>query len=121
VLSVNEQTFREEVLESQVPVLVNFWAPWCGLCRVLNPLLLQLQNEWGDHIKLVEVNPDTNFKLANSYRITSLPTLLLFQEGEIHHRFDTFKGRDDLRLTLQNLVAALVKPNSLSEVAEVKS
>lgn len=120
MLSVNERTFGKEVLEAKVPVLVNFWAPWCGLCRVLNPLLLQLQNDWGEQVKLVEINPDKNFKLANSYRITSLPTLLLFEGGEVHHRFDTFRGREDLRLTLQSLVGALVKPATLSEVVELK-
>jgi thioredoxin 1 len=119
VLSVNERTFEKEVLESSVPVLVNFGAPWCGLCRVLNPLLAQLQAESGDQFKLVEINPDKSLKLASNYRITSLPTLLVFENGKIHHRLDAFKGREDLRLALQNLVASVVQSQSLSSMSKL--
>ena len=119
MLSVNERTFEKEVLESPVPVLVNFWAPWCGLCRVLNPLLAQLQAESGDQIKLVEINPDKSLKLANNYQITSLPTLLVFENGKIHHRFDAFKGREDLRLAIQNLVASVSQSQPVSSVSDL--
>jgi thioredoxin 1 len=96
-LSVNESNFSKEVLESSIPVLINFWAPWCGLCRLMNPMLNQLQAEWGGQIKLVTINADENFKLANSYRLTTLPTLLLVEGDNVLYRFDHFATRDDIR------------------------
>ncbi len=104
VLSVSERTFSEEVLTAPVPVLVHFWAPWCGVCRLLNPMLTRIQSEWGDRIKLVGINADENLKLANTYRLKTLPTILLFEDGQVLHRLDEFKGRDELRLALEKVV-----------------
>ncbi|HEY9804333.1 MAG TPA: thioredoxin domain-containing protein [Leptolyngbyaceae cyanobacterium] len=103
VLSVSERTFTQEVLESPVPVLVNFEAPWCGLCRIIHPLLFQFQSQCGEQIKLVRVNADDNFKLSNTYRLKSLPTLLLIENGIVRHRLESFRGRDDLRLALEEI------------------
>ena len=103
VLSVSERTFNQEVLQSPIPVLVNFEAPWCGLCRIIHPLLLQFSAEAGEQIKLVGVNADNNFKLANTYRLTSLPTLLLIENGMIQHRLEGFSGKEDLRLALEEI------------------
>ncbi|MFN6517901.1 MAG: thioredoxin family protein [Nostoc sp. CreGUA01] len=103
VLSVSERTFTQEVLESPIPVLVNFEAPWCGLCRIIHPLLLQFQAQCGDEIKLVVVNADQNFKLSNTYRLKSLPTLLLIENGSIRQRLEGFRGREDLRLALEDI------------------
>ncbi|MBN3898368.1 MAG: thioredoxin domain-containing protein [Nostoc sp.] len=106
VLSVSERTFTQEVLESPIPVLVNFEAPWCGLCRVIHPLLLQFQAQCGEEIKLVGVNADQNFKLSTTYRLKSLPTLLLIQNGNVRHRLESFRGREDLRLALEDIKAS---------------
>jgi len=106
VLSVNERTFSQEVLESPTPVLVHFWAPWCGLCRMINPLLMGFKSEWGDQVKLVGINADENLKLANAYRLTTLPTLILFEEGKVVYRIDSFHGREDLRRALENIRGA---------------
>ncbi|MEA5502576.1 thioredoxin family protein [Halotia wernerae UHCC 0503] len=103
VLSVSERTFTQEVLESPVPVLVNFEAPWCGLCRIIHPLLLQFQAQCSEQIKLVGVNADDNFKLANTYRLKSLPTLLLVDNGIVQRRLEGFRGREDLRLALEEI------------------
>ncbi|MEH2321305.1 thioredoxin family protein [Nostoc sp.] len=106
VLSVSERTFTQEVLESPIPVLVNFEAPWCGLCRIIHPLLLEFQAECGEEIKLVGVNADQNFKLSTTYRLKSLPTLLLIENGTIRHRLESFRGREDLRLALEEIKAS---------------
>lgn len=103
-LSVNEQTFKREVLESSVPVLVNFWAPWCGLCRMITPLLNHFQSEWEGHIRLVDINADENLRLANQYRLTTLPTLLFVEKGEVFQRLDSFRGKEDLRLALETFM-----------------
>lgn len=101
VFSVSERTFNQEVLASPVPVLVYFEAPWCALCRVIHPLLLQFQAQCGDEIKLAGVNADQNFKLSNTYRLKSLPTLLLIEKGIVKQRLEGFCGRDDLRQALE--------------------
>ncbi|MEA5621385.1 thioredoxin family protein [Nostoc sp. UHCC 0251] len=106
VLSVSERTFTQEVLESPIPVLVNFEAPWCGLCRIIHPLLLQFQAQCGEEIKLVGVNADQNFKLSTTYRLKSLPTLLLIENGTVRHRLEGFRGREDLRLALEDIKAS---------------
>lgn len=111
VLSVSERTFTQEVLESPIPVLVNFEAPWCGLCRVIHPLLLQFQAECGGEIKLVGVNADQNFKLSNTYRLKSLPTLLLIDNGNVRQRLESFRGRDDLLIALDEIKASYTKLN----------
>ena len=103
VLSVSERTFTKEVLESQVPVLVNFEAPWCGLCHIIKPLLLQFKSQCGEEIKLVEVNADNNFKLSTTYRLTSLPTLLLIEKGVVRKRLEGFSGREDLFAALTEI------------------
>jgi len=103
VLSVSERTFTQEVLESPIPVLVNFEAPWCGLCRIIHPLLLQFKAQYGEEIKLVGVNADQNFKLSTTYKLKSLPTLLLIENGTVQHRLESFRSREDLRLALEEI------------------
>jgi thioredoxin 1 len=120
VLSVNERTFIQEVLESPVPVLVNFEAPWCGLCRIIHPLLLQFQTQCGDELKLVGVNADQNFKLSNTYRLKSLPTLLLIEKGIVKQRLEGFRSKDDLRLALEEIKLTYTSYERI-DTAEVRS
>lgn len=103
VLSVNQRTFRQEVLESPIPVLIHFWAPWCGLCRLIQPMLSEFHKHSSDRIKLVGVNADENFKLSNAYRLTTLPTLILIENGRVRQRLDSFRGRDEFRLALEEI------------------
>lgn len=105
-LSLNERTFRQEVLESSIPVLVDFSAPWCGLCRIIQPLLREFQADWNGQVKLVRVNADENLKLATIYRIKSLPTLLLIEQGQVIQRLDHFQGRDEVRMALKTLMVS---------------
>ncbi|MEA5578537.1 thioredoxin family protein [Anabaena sp. UHCC 0451] len=118
VLSVSERTFTQEVLESPIPVLVNFEAPWCGLCRIIHPLLLQFQAQCGDEIKLVGVNADQNFKLSTTYRLKSLPTLLLIEKGIVRQRLEGFRSRDDLRLALEEIKLIYMSSNKTYSIAK---
>lgn len=107
MIAVTEKTFPQEVLESSTPVLVSFWAPWCGICRLVDPLLKQAQSEWNDSLKLVCINADENLKLANTYRLTTLPTVLLFEGGQLRYRIDRFCNSEDFRLATEALRQAL--------------
>ena len=102
-LSVTERTFNQEVLQSPIPVLINFEAPWCGLCRIVHPLLLQFQVECGEEIKIVSINADENFQLSTTYRLKSLPTLILIDNGNVKQRLERFRCREDLRLALKQI------------------
>lgn len=106
-LAVDEKTFNQEVLKSTVPVLVNFWAPWCGLCRLVNPLVTRLQTELHEQVQFVTVNADENLKLVNSYRLTTLPTLIVFDQGQVLRRLDKFHTSDELRSAIESLQAVL--------------
>ncbi|BAZ15865.1 thioredoxin-related [Calothrix sp. NIES-4071] len=114
VLSVSERTFTQEVLESHVPVLVNFGAPWCGLCRIIHPLLLQFNRECGGEIKLVGINADENFKISNKYKLKSLPTLILIEQGLVRLRLEGFKGREDLLYSLQQIKESYISEHNHS-------
>jgi len=104
ILSVNEKSFPKLVLESSRPVIVYFWAPWCGLCRLIQPTLFSWQNDCQDAIQLVAVNADENFKLANSFRLRSLPTLIIFDRGVPVYRLEEIHSREELQQTLRLIV-----------------
>lgn len=106
VLSVSERTFAQEVFQASTPVLVHFWAPWCGLCRAIEPTLTTFESDWAGKVKLLGVNADRSFKLANTYRLTSLPTLILFEGDKVRFRFEHYQGREELRRTLDSWMFA---------------
>lgn len=79
--------FEEEVINSKLPVLIDFWAPWCGPCRFYSPVIEQVSEEQKDKIKLVKINVDENEELAAKYYISSIPTTLLFENGKPKAQF----------------------------------
>ncbi|WP_341540158.1 thioredoxin [Hydrogenispora ethanolica] len=81
MLNLTEQTFTAEVIRSDKTVLVDFWAPWCGPCRMVAPVLEDLAQEFDGRLKIVKVNVDENPNLAAEYGIMSIPTLLIFKDG----------------------------------------
>ncbi len=82
-LPLTEKNFHTQVLQSDQPVLVDFWAPWCGPCRTMNPVIADLALEWEGKITIEKVNVDEQPQLATEYRIQSIPTFLAFQNGQV--------------------------------------
>ena len=92
VLVFDEKNFEEEVLKSEKPVLVDFYADWCGPCKMMSPVVEKIAEELGDKVKVGKINSDDNMNLAEKYNIMSIPTLIIFKNGEI---FKTFVGVTD--------------------------
>ena len=86
VAEVNDNTFDAEVLDSPKPVLVDFWAPWCGPCRSVAPIVDDLATLYAGKIKIAKINVDESTEVATRYQITSIPTFILFKNGEVCDR-----------------------------------
>lgn len=103
-MTISEDNFESIVLASPVPVLVHFWAPWCGLCRRVTPILSRFQQDWSGQVNVFNINADENLKLANFYRLQTLPTLLFLDQGQVIQRFDVLRNRDEFRRALNLLM-----------------
>lgn len=82
-MQVNDKNFEDEVLQSDIPVLVDFWAPWCGPCRAIGPVIDELAEEYAERVKIVKMNVDDSSAIPGKYSIRAIPTLILFKGGEI--------------------------------------
>ena len=84
---LNEASFQTDVIEASVPVLVDFWAVWCGPCRMLTPTIESIASEYEGKVKVAKVNVDENQQLAAKYGIMSIPTVMIFNEGKVVEQF----------------------------------
>ena len=81
ILEINDNNFEQTVINSEIPVVVDFWAPWCGKKKKIAPVLEQLQNEFKDSVKFVKIDADKNMNTAKEYGISALPSILIFKDG----------------------------------------
>ena len=86
VIESNDSNFENDVIKSDIPVLVDFWAPWCGPCKAVAPVLEEISIELKDKIKIIKINVDDNQEYAAKYGIQSIPTLLVFNKGELKNQ-----------------------------------
>ena len=103
---VTDANFDSEVLKADTPVLVDFWAPWCGPCRMVAPIVEELSVEYDGKVKFVKLNTDENPQISMKYQIRSIPTLLVFKAGEPVGQIIGFRPKSDLKKRLDAVLPA---------------
>lgn len=103
-LELTDATFEDEVLQADRPVLIDFWAPWCGPCRVVSPVVEEIAEEYADRAKVGKINVDENPETARQYGVRGIPTLLYFKDGEVSDRVVGAVPKPQLVQKLESLV-----------------
>jgi thioredoxin 1 len=101
-----ESNFETEVLSASEPVLVDFWADWCMPCKALGPTIDELATEYAGKVKVGKVNTDQNQSLSARFGISAIPTVLLFQDGQIKQKFVGLRSKQDFKMSLDQLLSA---------------
>lgn len=100
-IKLTDQNFEQEVLRADLPVLVDFWASWCGPCRMLSPVIAEIAEEYAGKVKVGKVNVDEQPNLANRYGIASIPTVMLFKNGEVVNTSLGYRPKNELETMLK--------------------
>ena len=103
---ISDSQFESEVLKAEVPALVDFWAPWCGPCRMVEPIVEELAEEYADRVKFVKMNTDDNAKTASQYGIRAIPTLLVFKGGQPVGQVIGFRPKSDLKKVIDQALSS---------------
>jgi thioredoxin 1 len=105
IVSLTKENFSKEVLESSTPMLVDFWAEWCGPCKMIAPILDELAEEFDGRVRIGKVNIDDQQALAAEYGVRAIPTLLLFQNGQVADQIVGAKSKRDLKACFERVTA----------------
>lgn len=103
-LNINDSEFEKEVLNSVTPVLVDFWAPWCGPCRMLAPVIDEISKEYEGKIKVVKLNTDENPQTAGNYQISAIPTLIFFKGGKVVKELIGVLPKEEIKKVIDELI-----------------
>ena len=101
MLTLTKENFAQEVLQSDKPVLVDFWATWCGPCRMLAPVIEEIANEYAGKVKVGKVNVDDERELALEYGVSSIPTVMVFQNGEVKETSVGYRPKEEIEQLLK--------------------
>ena len=103
-IEITSDNFESEVLQSSVPVLIDFWAPWCGPCKMIGPVIDQIAEEYAGQVKVGKVNIDVNAALAEQHGIVSIPTLIVYKNGEMAAQKNGAAPKHDIEALFKNLI-----------------
>ena len=100
ITELDSSSFESAISDASVPVVVDFWAPWCGPCKAIAPILEELASELGDSVKICKVNVDNNSEIAGKFEIRAIPTIMIFKAGEVADTIVGLTSKDDLKAKL---------------------
>ena len=104
--AISDAEFDAEVTKSAVPVVLDFWAPWCGPCKMMNPIMEQLSDEYAGKVKFVKMNVDENAETPGKFNVMSIPTFIVFAKGEAKKAFIGARSKEDMKTEIDTAIAA---------------
>ncbi|UPA22312.1 thioredoxin [Candidatus Peribacteria bacterium] len=103
---INDADFESVVLKSDVPVLVDFWAPWCGPCKAMTPIMEELEQAYAGKVKIAKMNVDENMDVPGKFNVMSIPTFIIVKNGAVVSQFVGARSKADMQKELDNAIAA---------------